>query len=382
MNKKDRIDYFLKYLAKIAIQNPHINFNAYNMEETIYNELKRCSTKDQERRICLDENNGPKESCFEDWLKTYQDKEEIDVYIDMAWQYFCQFVSWNQDALVQSHNIKVYIPLDAGHIRSGAKLIFDFLTKEKISHVSKIGKEITNDNIVIRLVNKEDVERLINFVNSNKFLQEGILEPNPFCFQKDGIALTCDGDYSYNYTVATAIKLYLGKCQSENNLDQVSYESFYDFVVNQYIMEFIEQVPTLFNQAFQLSINQKRENFKQIFQLMIKSQRPDFSFNDFITHYENTIPKETELLLIRAIDKMSQYYQDYDKGLANVKAYIITGKQTHLTKENNLRSMIHNSPMRNEIRKELIERNIKLDDYIKETFAKLDYTPTYNHKTY
>ena len=44
--------------------------------------------------------------------------------------------------------------------------------------------------------------------------------------------------------------------------------------------------------------------------------------------------------------------------------------------------MIHNSPMRNEIRKELIERNIKLDDYIKETFAKLDYTPTYNHKTY
>ena len=382
MNRKEKIDYFLKYLAKIAIQNPNINFNAYNIEETIYNELKLYGTKEQEKKIKLDEINGNKESCFSDWIHTFRETNGIDVFIQREWQYFCQFISWNPDAELQNYHIKMYIPLDAKHIRTGAKLIFNFLTNENISHISKIGKEITNDNIVIRLVNKEDAEKLMDFIKSNKYIQEGLLEPNPFCFQKDGIALASDGNKSYNGTVAMAIKLYLGKCQSENNLEQVSYESFYDFLMNQYIMEFIEQIPTPLNEALNLNNNQQeRENYKQILQLMIKCQRSDFSFNDFITHYENTIPKETELLLIKAIDKMSKYYQDYGKGLNSVKAYILTGEQTYLTKENDLRFKILHSPMRNEIRKALIERNISLNDYIKEAFAKLDYTPTYN-KTY
>ncbi len=382
MNRKEKIDYFLKYLAKIAIQNPNINYNNYEMENFIYHELVFQFTKEQEKKINLDENNGEKESCFSDWIHTFHRINGIDAFVQDAWQYFCQFISWNPDAELQNNHIKMYIPLDAKHIRTGAKLIFNFLTEENIPHLSKIGKEISFDNIVVRLINREDVENLMSFIKSNKYIQEGLMEPNPFAFQKDGIAIVSDGEKSYNGTVAMAIKLYLGKCQNENSLEQVSYESFYDFLMNQYIMEFIEQIPTPLNEALNLNVNQQeRENFKQILQLMIKCQRSDFSFDDFITHYENTLPKETEVLLIKAIDKMSKYYQDYEKGLNSVKAYILTGEQTYLTKENDLRFKILHSPMRNEVKKALIERNITLNDYIKEAFARLNYTPTYN-KTY
>ena len=382
MNRKEKIDYFLKYLAKIAIQNPNINYNNYEMENFIYHELVFQFTKEQEKKINLDEKNGEKESCFSDWIHTFHRINGIDAFVQDAWPYFCQFISWNPDAELQNNHIKMYIPLDAKHIRTGAKLIFNFLTEENIPHLSKIGKEISFDNIVIRLINREDAENLMSFIKSNKYIQEGLMEPNPFAFQKDGIAIVSDGEKSYNGTVAMAIKLYLGKCQNENSLEQVSYESFYDFLMNQYIMEFIEQIPTPLNEALNLNVNQQeRENFKQILQLMIKCQRSDFSFDDFITHYENTLPKETEVLLIKAIDNMSKYYQDYEKGLNSVKAYILTGEQTYLTKENDLRFKILHSPMRNEVRKALVERNITLNDYIKEAFARLNYTPTYN-KTY
>ena len=51
---------------------------------------------------------------------------------------------------------KLYIPLDKEHIFDGANQLFDFLIREKIPHVSKIGKYISMDDIVVRVDTPEN----------------------------------------------------------------------------------------------------------------------------------------------------------------------------------------------------------------------------------
>ncbi len=53
------------------------------------------------------------------------------------------------------NHIKLYIPLDARHIYRGVDQIFNFLSENDISHVSKVGSAIRNDDIVIRLENRK-----------------------------------------------------------------------------------------------------------------------------------------------------------------------------------------------------------------------------------
>ena len=117
-------------------------------------------------------------------------------------------------------------------------MLFDFISVNNISHVSKIGKRIRFDDIVIRVADESDARMILDFVKNNRYMQEGLLKPNPFAFSKDGIALACDGNISYNNVISLLINNYIVDKKGKD-LNAIGFEDFYNFVIDIYINIFI-----------------------------------------------------------------------------------------------------------------------------------------------
>ena len=392
MNKENRrykrIDEFLKRWAKIAKSNPNIEFNTKSMKNAIYNELIRLGVDEKDKSVNLRDTKSPQkfscnhyysyivnpDSAFNNWLQHFDKNNNIDVFVSPNWSYFCQFVSKDKTASIAKDHIKVYIPLDAKHIEEGAKQIFDFLSNNNIPHLSKIGKDIRFDDIVVRLVNKEDADKLINFVNNNKYIQNGLIEANPFAFNNNGIALACDGNLSYNDTIAGLIDMYIGQKKRENTLNTVSYKDFYSYLINVYQRQFIEHNDNSISNQFNINPNNKSEldNYNNVIRLIVNSQNPTFTYDKFISHYEKCAGKEKSLevdinkvnnLLIDAINTMTERFNSFEDGLVNVESYVKTGRRDYLTRQKGLRDRITNSSFRESLISILRKNNISFREY-------------------
>ena len=394
MNKENRrykrIDEFLKRWAKIAKSNPNIEFNTKSMKNAIYNELIRLGVDEKEKSVNLRDTKSPQkfscnhyysyivnpDSAFNNWLQHFDKNNNIDVFVSPNWSYFCQFVSKDKTASIAKDHIKVYIPLDAKHIEEGAKQIFDFLSNNNIPHLSKIGKNIRFDDIVIRLVNKEDADKLINFVNNNKYIQNGLIEANPFAFNYNGIALACDGNLSYNDTIAGLIDMYIGQKKRENALNTVGLRNFYSYLINVYQKQFIEHKIDFITREFEINPNDREtlNNYENVIRLVVNSQNPTFTYDKFIEHYEKCSGKENKKeididsinnMLIETVNTMSERFNSLEDALINVEVYVQTGQKNLLTRQKGLRDKVTNSNFRESIRELLKIKKISFRDYYK-----------------
>lgn len=394
MNKENRrykrIDEFLKRWAKIAKSNPNIEFNTKSMKNAIYNELIRLGVDEKDKSVNLRDTKSPQnfscnhyysyivnpDSAFNNWLQHFDKNNNIDVFVSPNWSYFCQFVSKDKTASIAKDHIKVYIPLDAKHIEEGAKQIFDFLSNNNIPHLSKIGKNIRFDDIVIRLVNKEDADKLINFVNNNKYIQNGLIEANPFAFNNNGIALACDGNLSYNDTIAGLIDMYIGQKKRENALNTVGLRNFYSYLINVYQKQFIEHKIDFITREFEINPNDREtlNNYENVIRLVVNSQNPTFTYDKFIEHYEKCSGKENKKgididsinnMIIETINTMSERFNSLEDALINVEVYVQTGQKNLLTRQKGLRDKVTNSNFRESLRELLKIKKISFRDYYK-----------------
>lgn len=274
MTRYKNMDEFLKFWRDIVKENPYLNLT----DDIVYNQLIRLGVKESDKRINLRYNYNVNKSVFNEWISYYNFNSNINVFNSSDWSYFCQFIS-NHNIVNAKNHIKVYIPLDSEHIEKGAKLIFDFLSNNNIPHHSKIGEEIRFDDIVIRLINPYDAERLINFVTTNSYLSKGLIAPNPFAFQKNGIALACDGRLSYNDTVSILISNYINTMKNSNKLDEIEITDFYSYILKIYNNDYL--IKYIFNDS-----DYKLENRKQVLELITSSFLPNFSYEDYIAHYK------------------------------------------------------------------------------------------------
>ena len=398
------IEDFLKKWAKIAASNPDMSFNNESMKNAIYNDLIHIGVNKEDTKINLRDTSSPLDfktnipysrevyvdSAFNNWLEYYHNNNNIDVFVSPNWSYFCQFVSKDKSAYTAKEHIKVYIPLDSKHIENGAKLIFDFLTKNNITHLSKIGKNIRFDDIVVRLINPEDAEKLNNFIKNNKYINEGIIEANPFAFHNDKIAMACDGQLSYNDTVAGMIDMYIDKKRKENKLREVGFKDFYSFLINEYKEQFQEHKANNISRKFNIYDNNKLENYKNVIELMIKSQNPNFTYEHFINHYQRCaginyisraeIENTNKLIIeaIEAIEAITERFNSQEYGIANVESFVITGQTTLITRKNGLRDRLSNSNFREQVNKILKMNKVTFRQYLNEIYNR--QTIIYNAK--
>lgn len=401
-NNKERITNFLEYWRDIALENPKLSFTSEEIEHAIYSSLIRLGVNQTDRQIDLRNGNSPTNyrndnqysylvnpnSAFNNWLEYYNKKEKINVFHDSKWAYYCQFISQDLEAKKAKEHIKIYIPLDSKHIEQGAKNIFDFLTQNKISHVSKIGKSIRFDDIVVRLVKKEDADKLLNYLKNDSYIQEGLIKANPFAFQKDGIAIVCDGKESYNDTISKLVRLYIAEKIKSKTLNQVSYEDFYRFVAIKYKTNFITRTEKEFKEIFDIQTKEKERNIREIIALALKCQNPNFDYNSYLEHFRickknkeevtsNTLNKnqtnllfeETEALklLTEYIKTMCEKYTE-DKGKATCKAYFLTGNTSYIARDNNLRERINSSNLREYVIKISNQKNIPILELINQVY--------------
>ena len=216
MNNIHRINDFLKLIA-IASKN------GYNIDKSVvYNNLVYLGISNDVIDIS---------SNFDKWINRFSNNHNINVFIDPNKDYFCHFISSKYDMNIPYKEIKLYIPIDKEHIYDGANYLFDFLIREKIQHMSKIGRHIRFDDIVVRVTNMVDADKVISFVNNNSYLREGNLPLNPFTVCDNIVSMTWDGNLSYNSVLSNWISEYINFEKENNNLDDVNFINFYDYVL-------------------------------------------------------------------------------------------------------------------------------------------------------
>ena len=127
-------------------------------------------------------------------------------------------------------SIKMYIPFDFEHMHDGVEKLFDFITREKIPHLSKIARDFRGDGIVVRIGSIEDTEKIADFVSKDEYLKKGLLDANPFVIQHKGIGIAVDGNLSFNEILNDLIQQY----QIKNMKSRKSVEDFKQFIEEEY----------------------------------------------------------------------------------------------------------------------------------------------------
>ncbi len=380
-----RVTEFLKRWAELYKSNPNVVFNP----NQVYKELVRIGVPEQERYVDLrhvpskyypDVKANPSQispichpqSPFNNWIQIFSFAPNTDCFVQSNWAYFCQFVSRDNKARCAGEHIKMYIPLDEAHIEQGAKQIFTFLDENRISHSSKIGSHIRFDNIVVRLIDPKDAERLLTFIKNNPFIQEGLLPANPFAFQQDGIAMACDGRKSYNETTSVLIKMYLDACRQQNRLDQVSAQDYQNFIRTKYKEQFLVHSNNDLMNNLDWEDETDERNYREIIALMIQTAHPQFDFSDYLKHYAQCSNIEllderqvmiVNRLLAEALEAMTARWQSAEEGYKNVKDFYHGGQPNLITRTNDLRKRMVNGPFRETLKRILQMKGMSYDEY-------------------
>lgn len=356
---------FLQFWVDVYRQNPGYEINHSN----VYEKLIRLGVSEKDYYYDSSYNGN-----FDYWVKNFYGNKNTNVFVSDNWSYFCQFKNdrTNGTSLKEDlEHIKMYIPLDSEHIKNGSEMIFKFLSENNIMHLSKVGKAIRFDDVVIRLTSMEDALKLQKFIDENDYIQKGLLPPNPFAFNNNNIAYACDGRLSYNSTISQMIVIYFN--ERKNDLSKVGLQDFIDFIYKYYQDVFITKKDEhKCIEDFDLSDKEKTfgeiylyiQNYKQIFELFIKTMHPDFKIQHLNNQFMSN-KKERESL-IRKISEMEQekseeyeissivlkgYYimaAKYGNEFAkkNIIKYIETGEPIYLTRTGQVRETFLNLNVR------------------------------------
>lgn len=241
---------FLNMIGNFAIYNPGMEISS----KFVYSQLKNFN-------LSQENINQNVEYYFPRWMNEYQNNNNIKVINPEHRKYFL----WFLNGKIKGNEIKLYIPLDIYHIYGGAKVLFDFISNTNIEHESKIASEIRNDNIVVRVNSLEDAQTIINFVQGNNYLKEGLMRPNPFIPNLGGIGITMDNNYSYNTTVSNMISEFV---------TQIRYQNRYDLLTPENLGAYVNS---------KIATTQD-EDLKDIYKLISQVTSKNFTIQDFVNH--------------------------------------------------------------------------------------------------
>lgn len=390
-----RIDEFLKYLAKKVEQNPDYQLDV----DSIYYKITLLGVGMDDKGYDVAEND------FDKWISYFHSSRNLKAFVDTKWNYFCQFVSKKRSEFRKIsnslNNIKLYIPVDSEHIQESAKLIFDFISKNNIVHASKIGANIRCDDIVIRLVNVEDAKKIIDFVKNNKYIQEGLIDSNPFVPSVHGVGFVCDGSLSYNNTMAILVCSYIKGLKKDRRLSSASFDDFKRYVglYERYLFDsnikdwyLSEGHPAFQSTGMFYMVNDIIDvySLRGIFELFSKSFDNKFSLEDYFELYNNLLDPDEYYKSLKNKEKDEQLDISFDEfnsiirilmktmgekygeqtAFFTIVDYFETGVETSITRKYGLRDFMEKMDIRNNILNYVNLRGINVRDYIKEVVSK------------
>lgn len=366
MKNINEIEKFLKLISEISKNGISIDSNL------VYSNL-----------IFINCIQKPTVEYFDLWQRHFENAGNMKVFVDPNWNHFCQFKSYSN--MSSRKKIKIYVPMDKEHIYYGVNQLFEFVSRNNISHLSKVSDITRFDDVVLRLDDISSVLKTIDFVNSSSYIKEGLISPNPFAPSYNGIAVTWDGSLSYNTMVSEWIADYINELKRSDGLKTVSYMGFYSFIKEKYEQVFIRgiNINEFSNTREHVNDVEGLLDYKFATEILLSSLSTQFTLNDLyskIEYIKNENNRSLELSKLRKLVLENRYEGkmtpeqreifDYayfeisrnhseEYAIAVFKEFSITGNYRLFTRTNNVRDLILSSRISPSMMREIIHEEQK-----------------------
>lgn len=320
MDKASKIDKFLKELQELSKETRL-------SPDRIYTILSYYS-------IPYDEQNVSIENYFDKFINNFRNVPNANVFVDANWSYFCQFTNDPTGSMYDTNPIKIYIPLRKEHLEENVNKIIMFMAKNNIIHRSKLAKKVRVDDLVLRVRDKNDANKVINYINS-AIPKEDLYECNPFCVNEGNVGLTMDRYMSYNEILSKYLCLYMSDIYYKNEI--ASYESFKTFMqvhlrtlISKKVKNYILRFKSL--EDYRLSDEEFLANVNEIATLIVRNL--ELADKEYMYQLHNELNRDGYF------DEEVAYYSPYNRdNYINYNASI-NEKSTPITNNNEDRNLL------------------------------------------
>ena len=220
-------------------------------------------------------------------------------------------------------NIKLYLPVDASNIYEVSTKVLDYIIKEGIHIQAKIAKNIRSDVFVIRVLDKDKLDKLLNYINSLDYNSKS--KPNPFALNVGRVSITKDGMMSYNTVLAEYITEYL-----KSEREEVTLENFKKFMHKQ-----INKIPS------------SNKNKYMIVDLIIKNLENTLTLEELLSYNQKVVvdnrvtqvSEEDKNNILRLINGLNVFY-NLEETHKRIEMYLATGNINYFTRQNGIRKFV------------------------------------------
>lgn len=340
MNRKIEMDNFLKYYAAIYEQNPSLQITS----DTFYSSLMNYG-------ITYD-TDGNIKNLFDNWIDRFKNSDHLNVFHSQAQKRFLQFQSYKKESL---KTYKLYLSFPKDKIYEAVNIIYDFIEANKMTTSSKVADIIRSDSIVLRMANKDETEKLINFINSNQFLTANFRPTNPFVMRNGIIGYAYDDMLSFNDVVCSVLSYYFTLRRNQNLLRNVSIDDFIVFMRsfwqkisndNEFFQNFLFQQNNYYKR-FNHDINLMMKNYKEVIYFISQSLATDMPLEEYyqlIESYKNNgFNAKAEFVSNKQKEILNEYiiYATKKYGIndtAKCIKYYLEGHLNGITRDNGYRA--------------------------------------------
>lgn len=217
-------------------------------------------------------------------------------------------------------SIKLYLPVDASNIYEVSTKVLDYIIKEGIHIQAKIAKNTRSDVFVIRVLDKDKLDKLLNYINSLDYNSKS--KPNPFALNVGRVSITKDGMMSYNTVLAEYITEYL-----KSEREEVTLENFKKFMHKQ-----INKIPS------------SNKNKYMIVDLIIKNLENALTLEELLSYNQKVVvdnrvtqvSEEDKNNILRLINGLNVFY-NLEETHKRIEMYLATGNINYFTRQNGIR---------------------------------------------
>ena len=220
-------------------------------------------------------------------------------------------------------SIKLYLPVDASNIYEVSTKVLDYIIKEGIHIQAKIAKNIRSDVFVIRVLDKDKLDKLLNYINSLDYNSKS--KPNPFALNVGRVSITKDGMMSYNTVLAEYITEYL-----KSEREEVTLENF-----KKYMHKQINKIPS------------SNKNKYMIVDLIIKNLENTLTLEELLSYNQKVVvdnrvtqvSEEDKNNILRLINGLNVFY-NLEETHKRIEMYLATGNINYFTRQNGIRKFV------------------------------------------
>lgn len=220
-------------------------------------------------------------------------------------------------------SIKLYLPVDASNIYEVSTKVLDYIIKEGIHIQAKIAKNMRSDVFVIRVLDKDKLDKLLNYINSLDYNSKS--KPNPFALNIGRVSITKDGMMSYNTVLAEYITEYL-----KSEREEVTLENF-----KKYMHKQINKIPS------------SNKNKYMIVDLIIKNLENTLTLEELLSYNQKVVvdnrvtqvSEEDRNNILRLINGLNAYY-NLEETHKRIEMYLATGNINYFTRQNGIRKFV------------------------------------------